>query len=255
MLIYRFRITSIDQEDFVREVEIQPNQTFLDFHEVLLASADLESCEKAFFYLTDLSYNKRQEISLKPLKKQVKKYDKDLDEIVVETAVVKLMKDSRIKNFIEDPHQKMIYEYHGKDLFIFHVELFKIIKLDMIVTLPRIVKSKGELPKRVEIPLMPVTAEPEEEPLIKSLNISRAMDSLFDGLHENETELAEIENHLDEFIIEEEPEAKTDDESIKHFDEEDLSMDEEHMESLEDFEDLENLEIRHRNFDGESDEM
>jgi hypothetical protein len=100
-------------------------------------------------------------------------------------------------------------------------------------------------------------AEPEEEPVIKLLNLSRAPDSLFDGLHENEEELSEIESHLDELLVEEEAPAtndKTDDESIKNYDEEDYSMEEEHMESIEDFDDIEKLEIRHRNFDGESDD-
>ena len=82
MIIYRFRITFDEQEDFLREVEIQPGQTFLDFHEILLSCADLEPCKKAFFYLTDLKFIKRQEISLKPIKKQLRKYNEELDEIV-----------------------------------------------------------------------------------------------------------------------------------------------------------------------------
>ena len=84
MLVYRFRITTDEQEDFLREIEIQPNQTFLDFHEIIISSADLVPCKKASFYLTDLKFNKRQEISLKPNKKLLRKYDEEMDEVVTD---------------------------------------------------------------------------------------------------------------------------------------------------------------------------
>ncbi|HTX89144.1 MAG TPA: hypothetical protein VMC08_09155, partial [Bacteroidales bacterium] len=163
MLIYRFRVTSEEQEDFLREIEIQPGQSFLDFHDAIMNAADLRKCEKSFFYTTDKKYKKHQEISLKILKKQVKKYDDEMDEIVTETFTPHLMKDSRLKDFIEDPHQRMIYEFHGKESHTLNIELFKIIKTEEMVSLPRCVKSVGDLPRPVVQPVAPVMAPPEEE--------------------------------------------------------------------------------------------
>ena len=74
MLIYRFRITSADQEDFIREIEIQPTQTFLDFHDIIISCSDLNGCQNAMFFNTDKKYKPHQQISLKQQKKQVKKY-------------------------------------------------------------------------------------------------------------------------------------------------------------------------------------
>lgn len=254
MLIYRFRIKNDDQEDFLREIEIQPNQTFLDFHDIILSSADLESCDKTFFYTTDLKYNKKLEISLKPVKKQLRKYDEELDEIITEIRVPHLMKDSRLKNFIEDPHQKMIFEYHGKDIFIFYIELFKIIQVEGNNNFPRCVKMIGELPRKVEIPMAPVMAPPEEDTPLRPLSIS-PNDSLFDGIHENEAELAEIENHLEDYLKEKQPvDILKEPVTLDMEEEEYAPEEEEHMESLDEYEDLEKLEIRHRNFGGESDE-
>ena len=80
MLSYRFRLTSVEQEDFIREIEIQPTQTFLDFHDIIMSCSDLDSCQNAVFFNTDKKYKPHSEISLKQQKKQVKKYDEELDE-------------------------------------------------------------------------------------------------------------------------------------------------------------------------------
>jgi hypothetical protein len=260
MIIYRFRVTSEEQEDFLREIEIQPNQTFLDFHEAIMSCADLHKCEKAFFYTTDKKYKKHQEISLKLLKKKVKKYDDELDEIITEIKTPRLMKDSRLKQYIEDPHQRMIYEFYGKESHFLNLELFKIIKTDEMVSLPRCVKSTGELPRPVVLPVVPVVAPPEEEAAIHPPLFPAVKESIFEGIHENEAEIAEIEEHLDEFLDTGDPETSEEPEkpvSIADPDEEEEYPAEEEegkMQSLDEFEDIESLEIKHRNFGGESDE-
>ena len=69
MLIYRFRITCEEHDGFLREIEIQPGQTFLDFHHILLDSAELLHCERASFFNMDKKYKKDKEISLKAEKR------------------------------------------------------------------------------------------------------------------------------------------------------------------------------------------
>jgi hypothetical protein len=254
MIIYRFRLTSEDQEDFLREIDIQPSHTFLDFHEIIQSSMDLEPCEKAFFYTTDKKYIKHQEISYTPHKKRLRKYDDELDEIVTEEFELNLMKDSLLKNFIEDPHQKMIYENWGKDFYAFHIELFKILKIEDKLNLPRCFKRIGELQRKPVLPVMlPDETEPEDLPVI-SFEIPREKDVVLSALEENEAELSEIENHLDELLIEKEPETPK---SSKSSPEEgaDFSVgDDDMIESVGDIEDLENIEQSQQDFDGESDD-
>jgi hypothetical protein len=257
MIIYRFRLTSEDQEDFIREIEIQPTQTFLDFHEMILSCADLESCQNAFFYTTDKKYKKHQEISYKQKKKKIRKYDDELDEIITEEMILHLMKNSRLNAFIEDPHQKMIYEYIGKDFFSFNLELFKIIKSVESVFLPRCVKSIGELPKKIDISLVPVMAPPEGEGIFLPPLIPGTRESVFTGIHEDESEIADIESHLDEILKGGEQEVRSNGTSESESEENDMygSEDKVQLESIEDYEDIEKLEINHRKFDGDSDEF
>ena len=257
MLIYRFRITCNDVEDFLREIEIQPTQTFLDFHDIIISCSDMDSCQNAIFFNTDKKYKPHAEISLKTQKKQVKKYDEELDEIITEINTLQLMKDSQMKKFIEDPHQKMIYEFIGKEFFVFNIELLKILKIDENYLLPRCIKKIGELPKRVEIPVVPEIVIPDIKNSLPPVIPPVVKENIFQGLHEDDAELAEIESHLGEFLDMEEP-AETEGQGTSadlHEDDPYTLEDEEHIESLEDFEDIESLELKHRNFDRDSDEF
>ena len=263
MLIYRFRLTSEDYDDFLRVIEIQPSQTFLDFHENIMTSADIDKCDKAFFYITDNKFKKQKEISLKPLKKQVRKYDDELDEIVTEIFVPHLMKDSKLKKYVEDPHQRMIYEFHGKEFVVFFIELFKIIKTEENISLPRCIQSKGEIPKKLDISVIPVTAPPEEVAPIHPPLLASGGVSLFSSIREDESEIAEIENQLGELLAsaetepaEEKPVLPQDDEATysMHQDDDTEEKDSEHIESLDEYDDIENLEIKRRDFDRDSDD-
>jgi len=87
------------------------------FHEAILICANLENCDNALFYTTDNKFKKKQEFSYKYQKKLIRKYDDDIDQVVTETYVPHLMKESVLKKFIDDPHQRLMYEFTGKDFF------------------------------------------------------------------------------------------------------------------------------------------
>ena len=203
MIIYRFRLTSEDHEDFLREIEIQPAQTFLDFHQAILTCANLENCENALFYTTDNKFKKEKEFSYKYQKKQVRKYDDDLDQVVTETYVPHLMKYSALKNFIDDPHQRLIYEFTGKDYYVLFIELFKIIKTDECFSLPRCVNKRGELPKKAKLPVVPEDEKPETVAPVQVTPppvFSPIEKSIFSEMLEDDSELAEIENQLEDIL-------------------------------------------------------
>jgi hypothetical protein len=261
MIIYRFRLTSEDHEDFLREIEIQPVQTFLDFHKVILSCANLEDCDNALFYTTDNKFKKREEFSFKYQKKQVRKYDDDIDQVVTETYVPHLMKDSVLKKFIDDPHQRLLYEFTGKDYFVFFIELFKIIKTDECYSLPRCVNTRGELPRKVQLPVIPAAEKPGKDipvVVVPPPTFFPGEKSMFSEMQEDDSELAEIENQLDDIMEEATltiPEKTSPSSAGKEDDpylEEDDTSD--NMESLEEYDDIEDLEIKHGNFDGEPDD-
>ncbi|MGE5423941.1 MAG: IS1096 element passenger TnpR family protein [Syntrophothermus sp.] len=248
MIIYRFRITSEDQEDFFREIEIQPSQTFLDFHDIIINCSDLMFCEDASFYTTDNHYKKKKEITLKKQQKQRKRYDEEMDEMVTETYMPSVMEKSKIRDFVEDPHQRMVYEFFGKSKFFFFIDLFRIIKTEELISLPRCTGKKGELPKKMDI--IPAIEE-EEEDLIKPVPAPTGTAAILAGIMEDESEIEEIESNIEEILEEEDAEAQVREPGEMEEQEEE---DEDRIESLDEYDDLEDLENKSRGFGGESDD-
>ncbi|MCK9422457.1 MAG: hypothetical protein M0Q38_07655 [Bacteroidales bacterium] len=256
MLIYLFRITSDEHEDFLREIEIQPKQTFLDFHEILIESAELIHCERASFFMTDKKYKKDKEITLKTYKRQVRKYDEDLDQVVTETVALPLMKNAKLNQYIEDPHQKMIYEFVGKEHHSFFIDLFKILHSDGLPSYPRCIKRTGELPKQPVQPF-PIASKPETPKItIPKIIIPKPEElAKLDNIVEDESELAIIENELENLLVEETaiidaPKPVSDDDEAYSYGEE-----KEEMEHIEDYDDIESLDKRYYGFDQESDDF
>lgn len=254
MLVYRFRLISEDHDNLIRDIDILPGQTFFDFHVIIMESTELTHCEQASFYLTDKKYKKDKEITLKSVKRQIRKYDEDLDEIVSQTVVPPLMKKAKLKNFIEDPHQKMIYEFQGNEFYSFHIELFKILQADNSWSFPQCVKKNGELPKKAEIlpPIATDTATPPKgiQPKIqipKPQEIAKP-----NKIEEDEVELAEIGIQLGELLAEEAPLIAT--QVVSSEEEESYDKEEEEMEHIEDYDDLDNLESKYSGYDRDSDD-
>lgn len=262
MLIYRFRVTCDDVDGFLREIEIQPGQTFLDFHHILIDSSELVQCDKASFFITDKTFRKDKEISLKPSKKQIRKYDEDIDQVVTESVSVPLMKNEKIKNYIEDPHQRLVYDFSGRELFTFHIELFKIAKTEEMVSFPRCIKSVGELPKKAA---QPVVAASEQQPVKKEIApkiILPPVESVakLDHLVESDEELAAIEEELgglmDDIDLQETGDEGADAETGSEYSygEGEDEVDQEDLEHMDDFEDLESLDRRMSGYDRDPDD-
>ncbi len=263
MLIYRFRITCEELDGFLREIEIQPNQTFLDFHHIIIDSSELLHCERSSFFMTDKKYKKDKEISLKPEKRQVRKYDDDLDQVVTELLTLPLMKASKLKEYIEDPHQKMIYEFEGRDHFSFHIELFKIFPSDGNASFPRCIKRIAELPKKAEIPASITPAAPVHKVVIPKVPLPKIEQLVkFDDIVEDEHELAAIESELGGLIADDdsavfdvhEKETPGDDDfTYGGMEGEDEDPDEK-LDHLEDYEDIESLDKRLSGYDRDADD-
>ena len=261
MLIYRFKITCEEHDGFLREIEIQPNQTFLDFHHIIIDSSELLHCERASFFMTDKKYKKDKEISLKSEKRQVRKYDDDLDQVVTESLTLPLMKNSKIKEYIEDPHQRMIYEFEGREHFSFHIELFKIFPSEGNISFPRNTKRIAELPKKPELPTPIPHFIPVNKIVVPKVPLPKITELVkFDDIVEDEHELATIESELGSLIAEDdppsfdipEPEMASDDE-FSFSDQEDEDHDEK-LDHIEDYEDIESLDKRLSGYDRDADD-
>jgi len=138
MAVYKFRVTFEDFEEVSRDIEIKSTQNFEELHKAILASVAFDSKELASFYMSDDNWKKGKEISLVDMSEGEKK--------------IAVMKDSRLKDFIADPHQKIYYVYDFLAMWAFHVELIKIIVNEETgASYPRCVRTVGEAPKQFGI--------------------------------------------------------------------------------------------------------
>lgn len=147
MAVYRFKICFEEDETIVREIEIKSTQTFENFHSIIQSSIGFDGAHPASFFVSTESWRKGKEIIL------LHKHTRDLKGT--------WMHETKIATYVEDPHQKFVYEFDpdGGNWTLF-IELMKIIP-EAAVTYPRINKSVGAAPPQYKV------TSPEEIPLVE----------------------------------------------------------------------------------------
>lgn len=151
MVVYKFRVTFDDPEDVSKDIEIRPGQTFEVFHKAIQEAINFDGLSPATFYTSDDYWRKDRKISNDQLK------------------------TSKLLDYIEDPHQKFIYEYESDSKWSFTIELVKIIDGDPKAQYPKCVKSTGIAPPQFN-KVNPVTVVDEDNLLENGTEID---DSLF----------------------------------------------------------------------------
>ena len=174
-VVYRFKVMFEDHEDVVRDIEITNLQTFEDFHNIIQSSIGFDASKPGSFFICTDHWIKEQEIVLEARK------DKSGNDLP-------LMKDSLIKDHINDPHQKMMYIFDYEANWSFFVELSKIIPAaDEKRLYPVCVKSAGDAPKQYKpAPVGKVKLSPEDT--LASLLLA---DEIMDEEPEEEDDLVE----------------------------------------------------------------
>ena len=135
MAIYRFRVSFEDYDDIMRDIDIRSNQTFEDLHNAIHSTTGYAPEKSSSFYVSNDQWIKGNEIAYLP-------YQKKLD------AGIALMNNSKLSNYIDDPHQKFYYTYNFDRPYDFHVELVKILlDPEKGKEYPSVFRSSGEAPK------------------------------------------------------------------------------------------------------------
>lgn len=150
MHIYKLRMLLDDQDDFLRDYEIKSNQTFLNLYEIIRQTVKLQSNELASFFICDSKWRKKKEITLMDMQDETEvdsQIDDDDDEYRKPQKKLPtfIMEKAKIKDFIEDPAQRMLLEYDFLNPTVFYLELFKIAEANENRTYPICVKQAGEL--------------------------------------------------------------------------------------------------------------
>lgn len=150
MHLYRFRLLSEEQEEFLRDYDILASQNFLDFHQLIVETIELKGNELASFFICDRNWRKKKEITLIDMQPQdeVQQPNED-DEDEKDSRLNKMptmeMAKVRIKDVIDDPHQRLLYEYDFLNPKTFFIELTKIINAEGTEGYPKCVKSVGKI--------------------------------------------------------------------------------------------------------------
>jgi len=189
MQVYRFRLLYEEQEDFLRDIEIKPGQTFKDFHDIILQSVDIESNELASFFICDPSWSKLREITLIDMGDKIPDTDFDEDDRkpVSVPIPVMIMDDVKIREVIEDPHQRMLFEYNFLNPTIFFIELMKIVEGDPKKVYPVCVKKEGTMAPTVTPNFLSFLDDPDEDAQLGELDTLIQSGELEEEIDENYT--------------------------------------------------------------------
>jgi len=182
MNVYKFKVLFDDQDDFIREIEILPSQTFEDLHKILLASTGLNGQELASFYICNSGWRKLKEITLLDMNDETEEEEDDEDTDKTRTKIPTfVMKDAILKEFIDDPHQRILFVYDFLDIKTFYIELTKIVSSALTAdNFPKCTKSTGSLSKKPgTIPPVYPGMDSDEPDLIKEDEPEEDDDDMF----------------------------------------------------------------------------
>lgn len=133
-MIYRFTIISDEVDDFVREIQIDPEATFFDLHEAILKAANYTNDQMTSFFICDDDWEKGKEVTLEEMD----------DNPEIDSWV---MKDTAISELVEDEKQKLLYVFDYITERCFFIELSEIITgKDMNGA--KCTKKSGDAPKQ-----------------------------------------------------------------------------------------------------------
>ena len=133
-MIYRFTIISDEVDDFVREIQIDPEATFFDLHEAILKAANYTNDQMTSFFICDDDWEKEKEITLEEMDN-----NPEMDSWI--------MKETRLNELIEDEKQKLRYVFDYMTERCFFIELSEIITGKEIKG-AKCTKKSGEAPKQ-----------------------------------------------------------------------------------------------------------
>lgn len=138
-MIYKFRIGSQENEDFVREIEIDGEQTFLDLHNAIQKSTNYDNSQMASFYLIDKMGQRGKEIALF----EMSSAEEELDVVVMDVAMIREFSSTR------HPNLEYVFDFFSDRYF--NVELTGTYKSLQGAKYPFCSLSEGEAPQQIII--------------------------------------------------------------------------------------------------------
>lgn len=149
MLIYKFKTSFEDQDDFLREIELRADHTFEDFHQAILGNLGLDPGMLASFFICDHRFRKQKEIQLIDMDPSVPPGEEQEEASPGNDREVLLMHECVLKDHIDDPHQRLLFVYDYLNRWTFYIELLKIRPAAEGQSYPRFSRSVGSVPREL----------------------------------------------------------------------------------------------------------
>lgn len=131
-MVYKFRILSDEVDNFVREIAIDSEASFLDFHNAILESVEFSKDQITSFFICNYDWEKEKEITLIEMDSSP-----EVDSWIMETTVLSEM--------IEDEGQKLLYVFDYLTERSFFIEAFQLIPNKTLAN-PKCILSEGDAP-------------------------------------------------------------------------------------------------------------
>jgi hypothetical protein len=209
MLVFRFRVTFEDVEDVERIIDISAKNTFMDLHKAIQKSINFDNQKDVTFVKVNNAWRGDEKISN------------------ITKPGIKSAENSEIGKFINDPHQRFLYQYDADSKWILRIELIKLIKDDGKSEYPSLMRESGIAPKQYIHPadiVQDASARlyKEADDLLESLtsDLKFDKDDAYEGNEPDAKDLEDVEDLIDE------EETQDDDNDSEDDDTEDDSNDE-----------------------------
>jgi len=133
-MVYRFILISDEAEDFMREIKIDSDATFLDFHKTILKTCGYKDDQLTSFTICEDGWLKGQEITLEDMGSSA---DED----------TYIMAKTRLSDFLEEEKQHLLYTFDPLGDRVFFIELSEII-MGKTLKEPVVSRQQGDAPKQ-----------------------------------------------------------------------------------------------------------
>jgi hypothetical protein len=188
-MVYRFKIWFEEIEDVVRLIDIKPANTFLDFHNIIQESIGFDKKEVSSFYVSDDRWRRLFEITLEDM-------GQGNEEETTNPAV--LMKDARLRNYVNDPHQRFIYVTDFVANWTLLCELLTITDEAPKKEYPLIYRSDGKAPRQREDSKFKMLDDNEFDALAAKILAAKSARQIMDGAEEELLAVDDVEDETEE---------------------------------------------------------
>lgn len=196
-MVYRFKVWFENNDEVIRWIDIKPSQTFLDFHNAIQDAIGFDKKELASFYISDSKWKRLFEIMLEDMT------DGDDNE---DALPVVTMNQAKLRDYINDPHQRFIYVTDYLANWTMLIELLSIEESSKDLIYPRLFRSEGKAPRQREDSKFKMLDDGEFDALAAKILASKGIQNeLTQEFSELETDAVD-EDEDDDFGVDDEME-------------------------------------------------